>query len=266
MLKELIDIVRRAGTMLLVAAGEKLEIAEKTGHRDLVTQYDTAIQSFLRQELLSLLPEAGFLAEEAGFDRPDSEHEWLFIVDPIDGTTNFVQGFPVSCVSVALAKDGDVMYGVVYNPFAEELYYAKKGEGAYFSGKRLEAADRDLEHSLLLFGSGSYYRSLVGRSLAIFQAAFPRVQDVRRFGSAALDLCYLAAGRAGAFFECRLCPWDYAAGGLIAREAGVITTNLEGAPLSLCAKDSVLAGVPTAYQELKELADYAGRSPERSTR
>ena len=257
MLKELIHIVQQAGALLLAARGEKLDVTEKTGPRDLVTQYDTQIQEYLRSALMELLPEAGFLAEEAGFDRPDREKEWVFIVDPIDGTTNFIQGFQDCCVSVALAQRGAVRYGVVYAPFSQELYYAKQGEGAYLGGRRLSAPDRDLAHSLLLFGSGSYYRELVAPSLAIFSAAFPLVQDVRRFGSAALDLCYLAAGRAGVFYECRLCPWDYAAGSLIAREAGVNITNLKGGELDLWAKDSVLAGAPAAYAAMKALTDRA---------
>ena len=187
-------------------------VREKTGPRDLVTRYDTMVQDFLRRELLALLPGAAFMAEE-GFEESDySAAEWRFIVDPIDGTTNFIQGYRNSAVSVGLMHRGEMEYAVVYNPFDGETYTARRGGGAFLNGRPIRTADRDLEHSILIFGTALYYRELTERTLTVFNRVFPLVQDVRRFGSAALDLCYVAAGKAGVFFECRLCPWDYAAG------------------------------------------------------
>lgn len=254
MLEQLTQIVREAGAMILSAKDAAQTVTEKTGYRDLVTKYDTLVERFLREKLLALLPEAGFLGEESANAQNWADYEWLFIVDPIDGTTNFVQGFANSCVSVGLLHNGQVEYGLVYNPYADELYRAKRGEGAYLNGRRLSCADRPLSHSLLIFGSALYYPDEQRLTLALFNAVYPLVQDVRRFGSAALDLCYIAAGRAGVFFEARLCPWDYAAGSLIASEAGAVVSALNGSPLDLYHKCSVLVGCPTAHRELLALA------------
>lgn len=253
MLEQLKQIVREAGGIILSAKGEK-GVSEKTGYRDLVTEYDKKVEAFLKKELLALLPEAGFMGEESMHAENWASYEWLFIVDPIDGTTNFVQGFANSCVSVALLHRGQVEYGLVCNPYVDELYWAQRGKGAYLNGTQLSCGDRALSHSLLIFGSALYYPDEQKRTLAVFNAAYPVVQDVRRFGSAALDLCYIAAGRAGVFFEARLCPWDYAAGSLIAAEAGATVSSLEGGPLDLYHKCSVLVGCPTAHRELLSLA------------
>ena len=250
MLEELKRIVGQAGEIIRSAREDDLNVREKTGAQDLVTRYDVEVQRFLQRELLQLLPEAGFMGEEADFDMADSRKEWLFIVDPIDGTTNFIQGFPNSSVSVGLMRNGRMEYGLVCNPYTGEIYSAQRGRGAFLNERPIRCADRELDHSLLILGTALYYRELIGETLSVFNAAFPLVQDVRRFGSAALDLCYLAAGRAGVFYECRLCPWDYAAGSLIAAEAGCRVTQMDGAPLEFFRKCSVLAGSPKAYESM----------------
>lgn len=254
LLDKITQIVKNAGRIIL-SARDTAEAAEvKTSHRDLVTKYDRAVEDFLKQELLGLLPGAAFLGEE-GDETPQWESaEWLFIVDPIDGTTNFVQGFPNSCISVGLMHCGVMEYGVIYNPYTDEVYRAKRGEGAWLGDRRLSVEDADLEHSLMIFGSALYYRDLVPVTTEIFNEAFPKVQDIRRFGAAALDFCYIAAGKAGVFFEARLCPWDYAAGSLIAQEAGAVVSALSGAPLDYYHKCSVLVGTPTAHREFLALA------------
>ena len=252
MLEKLTERTLAAGELIRSARDVGSSVREKTGPRDLVTKYDLLVQEKLRRELLTLLPEAGFLGEEGDQREELSQREWVFIVDPIDGTTNFIQGYHNSCVSVGLVHRGSVEYGVVYNPFDGELYTAQRGKGAWLNGAPIRCKDHDLERTILIFGSALYYRELVPRTLRLFNAAFPLVQDIRRFGSAALDLCYLAAGKAGAFFEARLCPWDYAAGSLIAREAGCRISQLDGSDLDLFGKCSVLAGSPRAYQSLLE--------------
>ncbi len=253
MLEELTRIVREAGEIILSARNVESSVREKTGPRDLVTKYDLLVQQHLRRELMKLPLEAGFLGEEEEAAGDLSRKEWVFIVDPIDGTTNFIQGYHNSCVSVALAHRGRVEYGLVYNPYDRELYTAQRGRGAFCRGRPIHCQDHPLERSLLIFGSALYYRELVPKTLGLFNAAFPLVQDIRRFGSAALDLCYLAAGKAGVFFECRLCPWDYAAGWLIAEEAGCLVSQLDGSEPELFAKSSVLAGSPAAYRSLLTL-------------
>ncbi len=252
MLEELKRIALQAGEIILSARGEK-DVCEKTGLRDLVTKYDKLVEVFLREKLLAVLPEAGFMGEESMHQENWEAWEWLFVVDPIDGTTNFVQGFANSAVSIGLLHHGKVQYGVVFNPYADELYWAERGKGAFLNGSPIRCGDRDLTHSLLMFGSALYYPELQKRTLRIFEKAFPVVQDIRRFGSAALDLCYVASGKGGVFFEARLCPWDYAAGSLIAEEAGAVVSSMEGGALDLYRKCSVLAGCPTAQRQLLEL-------------
>lgn len=254
MLEELIKIAKKAGAIILSATEIEDSTELKTSHRDLVTKYDRLVEQTVKQELLELLPEAAFLGEEEAAPENLMRAEWLFVVDPIDGTTNFVQGFHNSCISIGLMHFGKVKYGVVYDPYYDELFCAKRGEGAYLNGKRLVLSDRDLMHSLAIFGSAIFYPEITQLSLDVFGKVFLQAQDVRRFGSAALDLCYVASGRAGVFFECRICPWDYCAGSLIAQEAGATVTALSGKPLDLYNKCSVLAGVPTAYREVLSLA------------
>ena len=253
MLKELRDVIQNAGKIVLTARNVEESVREKSSPRDLVTKYDLLVQDYLRKELLTLLPGAGFLGEEEESREDLSQKEWLFIVDPIDGTTNFVQGYHNSCVSIGLARLGQMEYAAVFNPYDGELYSAKRGAGAFLNGQPICCRDHPLDHSLLLFGSALYDRELVPETLRLFNLAFPLVQDIRRFGSAALDLCYLAAGRAGAFFECRLRPWDYAAGSLIAREAGCMVSQMDGRELDLFHKCGVLAGSPVAYNALLRL-------------
>lgn len=253
MLKRLSEIVLQAGAIIRSASDIDQSVREKTGPRDLVTKYDTMVQAFLQRELTAFLPEAGFMGEEGAAQADWAGYEWLFIVDPIDGTTNFVQGFHNSCVSVGLMHNGQMEYGLVYNPYDGELYTAQRRVGAWLNGKRIHTVDRELDHSLLILGTALYYRELMDRTLAVFRCMFPLVQDIRRFGSAALDLCYLAAGRAGVFYECRLCPWDYAAGSLIAEEAGCCVTQMSGEPLDFYNKCSVLAGSPKAWGRTAEI-------------
>lgn len=216
MLEQIIDIVRRAGDIVLSAHDIQNVTREKHGPADLVTQYDEAVQVFLRQELLKLLPEAEFFGEEG--ERPALTHPWIFVVDPIDGTTNFTRRMNCSSVSVALVHNGQTEYGVVYNPFVGELFAAQRGCGATLNGAPIRASSRDAAHAIVACGSTIYDRSYTDRHFAILRHLYDRCLDYRRFASAALDCCMVACGRAEIFFECRLSPWDYAAGSLIAQE------------------------------------------------
>lgn len=254
MLEKIIKIVRDAGNIILSAADVSASTEFKTSHRDLVTKYDLMVEQYLKKQLLALAPQAEFLGEESSHLSHVANAEQLFIVDPIDGTTNFVHGFRNSCISVGLMCCGVMELGVIYNPYTDELYCAKRGEGAYLGASRLKIKDTDLEHSLLIFGSAIYYHELVPVTLQIFNEAFPKVQDIRRFGAAALDFCHIATGKAGVFFECRLCPWDFAAGSLIAQEAGAVVTALSGAPLDYFQKCSVLVGTTTAHRQFLEIS------------
>ena len=229
MLQQLEGVVRRAGDIVREAHDIERATMEKHGAADLVTKYDVAVQGFLQRELLALLPEADFLGEEG--DHTTLTRPWTFIVDPIDGTTNFVRRLHYSDISVALAQDGQTQYAVVYDPFADELFSAARGGGAFLNGRPIRVSTRDLHHGLTLCGSTVYDRSYSDQSFSIMRQIYDLGGDYRRFGAAALDLCQVAAGRAEVFFECRLSPWDFAAGSLIAQEAGARVTTFAGTPV-----------------------------------
>lgn len=229
MLDQLIAVVRRAGDMIRDAHDIEKDTHEKNGAADLVTKYDVAVQAFLQRELLALVPEADFLGEEGEHEALDKP--WVFVVDPIDGTTNFVRHMHHSNIAVALVHEGCVAYGVVYNPFTEEMFAARRGGGAFLNGRPIHVSDRDMSHAITLCGSTIYDRRFTDRSFSLMRRLYDLGLDFRRFGSAELDVCYVACGRAEVFFECRLSPWDYAAGSLILTEAGGKITRLDGSPI-----------------------------------
>ena len=229
MLDRLIAVVRRAGDMIRDAHDIEKDTHEKNGAADLVTKYDVAVQAFLQKELLALVPEAGFLGEEGEHETLDKP--WVFVVDPIDGTTNFVRHMHHSNIAVALVHEGCVAYGVVYNPFTEEMCAARRGGGAVLNGRPIHVSDRDMSHAITMCGSTIYDRRFTDRSFSLMRRLYDLGLDFRRFGSAELDVCYVACGRAEVFFECRLSPWDYAAGSLILTEAGGKITRLDGSPI-----------------------------------
>lgn len=244
MLENIIDIVRRAGELVRSAHNVTAATHEKNGPADLVTEYDLAVQRFLRQELLALLPEADFFGEEGQHDALTSP--WTFIVDPIDGTTNFVRGFAYTNISVALAKDGQVEYAVVYAPLAGELYAARRGGGATLNGRAIHVSGRDPGHSLVVCGSTIYDRSYTERHFAIMRYLYDRGLDYRRFGAAALDLCQVAAGRAEVFFECRLSRGISPPGACWCRRPGAASPRWRGRPSIPCAPAPCLPPTPCA--------------------
>lgn len=240
LLNEIMDIVRGCGTIILNADRSKSSIGEKAGHANFVTSYDKKVQEQLREKLLAILPEAVFVGEEEDI-HASIEKGYAFIVDPIDGTTNFIKDYHTSAVSVGLTKDGTQYMGVVYNPYLDEMFYAQRGKGAYLNGRRISVSDNPLKNGIVIFGTSPYYEELNRASFELAYAYFKKSLDIRRSGSAALDLCSVAAGRAELFFELRLSPWDYAAASLIVEEAGGIVTTVEGGKITLGESCSVLA-------------------------
>lgn len=232
--------VYECGKILLEADRSGEWISEKDGHANFVTTYDRKVQEELFDRLAKILPEAVFVGEEEDMHASVGSG-YAFLIDPIDGTTNFIRDYKCSCISVGLAKDGKQLAGVVYNPYLNELFTAEEGEGAYRNGKRIHVSDRPLEHGLVLFGTAPYYEELAEQSFQMAYDYFRKALDVRRSGSAALDLCNVACGRAELYFELRLSPWDYAAGSLIVREAGGKAETLEGEPLRLNEPCSLIA-------------------------
>lgn len=240
LLNKIVDVVRECGEIILHADRSKSCIDEKTGHANFVTAYDKKIQQILQKRLLQILPEAVFVGEEEDIHASVAKG-YAFIVDPIDGTTNFIKDYHMSVVSVGLTSDGEKYMGVVYNPYSDEMFTAVKGQGAYLNDKPIHVSSQPLSNGLVLFGTAPYYEELSKRSFEMAYDYFRQALDVRRSGSAAFDLCSVAAGRAEIFFELRLSPWDYAAGALILEEAGGKVTTIQGEPLTLQAGCSVLA-------------------------
>jgi len=250
---------REAGQIIRGAAHDK-GVHIKSGRRDLVTRYDRQIQEFLEKRLLAILPEAGFLGEETQDSAAADVCAYRFIVDPIDGTTNFVCDYGGSSVSIALAQGNEVVLGAVCDPYRDEIFSAARGRGSFRDGAPLHVSEVPLERTLAIFGTSPYYPELADGSFAVARRLFDASLDIRRSGSSALDLCHVAAGRAGCFFEARLSPWDYAAGGLILQEAGGIVTDPSGAPLSLDHKCSVAAGSPACHAALLAILRECGLS------
>ena len=162
-------------------------------------------------------------------------------MDPIDGTTNFIKDYRMSCVSIGLIRNGKRYLGVVHNPYLDETFSAISGEGAYMNGNAIHVSSDDLENGVVLFGSSPYNTELAKASFKLAYEYFQKCLDIRRSGSAALDLCSIASGRAELYFELILSPWDFAAGALIVEEAGGIVTTVEGGALPCLEKSSVLA-------------------------
>ncbi len=238
--EEIAQIVKECGIFILNADREHTRVLNKEGHANFVTEYDQKVQEMLKTKLLKLLPKACFEGEESS-EKPDINEGYVFIVDPIDGTTNFIKDYHVSAVSVGLLKDGKQLIGVVYNPYLDEMYCARAGEGAYLNGERIRVSDRPLSEGLVVIGTAPYYSELNEKTFELAKYYFKRSMDIRRSGSAAIDLCSIAAGRAELYFELRLQPWDFAAGSLIVKEAGGAVKTAEGDALRFDRACSVIA-------------------------
>ena len=198
------------------------------------------MQQILKERLLELLPNAVFVGEEDDI-HASIRKGMAFIVDPIDGTTNFIKDYHNSAISVGLTNDGKAYIGVVYNPYLDEMYTAERGRGAFLNGRPIHVSGNPLSEGVVLFGTSPYYEELSRKSFQMAYAYFKRALDIRRSGSAAIDLCSIAAGRAELYFELRLSPWDYAAGALIVQEAGGVVKTVDGDEITLEKPCSVLA-------------------------
>ena len=249
-----IQAAEREAAALMLQAHDILAEC-KTGHRDVVTDYDRRVQALLMERLGAAVPGARFFCEEN--DRHDdllAEH--LFIIDPIDGTMNFVHRLNHSCISVAYTHFGVPEAGAVYNPYVDEMFSAVQGEGAFLNGRRLRVAEAPLSETLICFGTAPYEPALIGQSFALAEKACRAGLDVRRQGSAALDLCSVAAGRAGVYFELQVSLWDYAAGALIVSEAGGQVACVDGSPLPWRGvKTSILAASPENAKAFLKMAE-----------
>jgi len=253
----------KAGRTLVHDFGEveQLQVSRK-GPADFVSTADRAAERVLREELGRARPDFAFLMEESGAIAGTAEgRRW--IVDPLDGTTNFLHGIPHFAVSIGLEQDGEIVAGVVYNPVTDELYWAEKGQGAFLNDRRLRVSGRRrLEDALIATGMPFLGHGDAPVFQAELQALMPRIAGIRRFGSAALDLAFVAAGRYDAFWERGLSPWDVAAGIVIVREAGGFVSEIEGGHRQLTA-GSILAANPHLHLPIGKALRDAGRGPKR---
>ena len=252
MLEQIMDVVRRAGEMVLSAHDIAAGTHEKTSAADLVTEYDLAVEAFLKEQLPPLCPGAIFFGEEEA-ENADPSRGWAFIVDPIDGTTNFVRGLRQSAISVALARDGQVEYAVVFDPYKNEMFSARRGGGAFLNGAPIRVSEKPLAEGIFGMGTAIYRREYLEPTMRVTEQLFRRACDFRRLGAAALDLCDVACGRVELFFEYSQCPWDFAAGSLIITEAGGHISTLQGGPLALTERCSVWASNDVNKDILREL-------------
>jgi myo-inositol-1(or 4)-monophosphatase len=256
----MLQAARKAGRTLKRDFGEveHLQVSLK-GPANFVSAADRRAEQILHEELSRARPGYGFLGEEGGRrEGADKTHTW--IVDPLDGTTNFLHGIPQFAVSVALEREGTIVAGLIYNPATDELFTAERGKGAFLNDRRVRVAARQrLVDAVVACGLPHHGRG----DLDLFRHELTALQDkvagLRRFGAATLDLAWVAAGRLDAFWERDLSPWDLAAGLLMVREAGGFVSDLDGAD-EMLAKGHILAGNETMHRELLRLIKPAGRA------
>ena len=258
MLNIAIKAARAAGSIINRASLDLdlLTVSSKAPN-DFVTEVDQAAERAIIEVLLTAYPGHGILAEESGSEHGAKDSDYLWIIDPLDGTTNFIHGFPVYAVSIALAFRGQVQQAVVYDPSRNDLFFASKGRGAYRNDKRLRVSKR-IRMSEALIGTGFPFRKgdNFRRYVQMFEAVMQNCAGLRRPGAAALDLCYVAAGYYDGFFETGLSPWDIAAGSLMITEAGGLIGNFTGEADFLYQRE-VVAGNPKIYGQLVQtLAPY----------
>lgn len=233
---ELTKVVREASRFMLT---DVFEITEKGGCANIVTTSDVAVQDFLCRRLGEMLPGSGFLCEEE--DMWDTSHEYTWIIDPIDGTANYSRGIDQSAISVGLKRGEEMEMGVVYIPRTDELFTAERGKGAYLNGRRIHVSGRPFANAILCTALPVYHKEYAEVCSRIITDAFGRINDLRRFGAAAPELCYLAMGRCELYFEYLLSPWDYAAASLVLREAGGVITARDGSALPYTTGSGVVA-------------------------
>lgn len=251
MLTIAVKAARRAGNTINRAANDVDRIRVETkAANDFVTEVDRAAEAAIIETLLDAYPGHGILAEESGQSAGDPSSEFQWIIDPLDGTTNFIHGFPQYAVSIALAKNGVLEQAVVYDPSRNELFTATKGAGATLNDRRIRVSRRTkLAESLIATGFPFRVFDHVDAYLAMFKDICQKTAGIRRPGAAALDLAYVACGRVDAFWEMGLAPWDMAAGALLVQEAGGLISDLAGESDYL-KTGNVVAGAPKVFAQM----------------
>lgn len=272
MIQRVIEIVEEASTLMLPLAygteeAQSIKITQKEGYANIVTSSDVLVQHFLCRELSLLLPQSGFLCEEE--DAHDLSQEYTWIIDPIDGTANYSRGIRECAICVALKRGDAVQLSVVYMPRTDELFMAERGKGAFLQhpqskapSQQIRVSERSFEDSILCTALSVYHKEYTKICSDIVSEAFLQCNDIRRFGAAAPELCFLAMGRCELYFEYLLSPWDFAAASLILQEAGGVLCNLDGNPLDLTQPTGVLAA--NNLQNLARLLSIVRRTKSRN--
>ena len=249
-LQDLERLAREAGAILRDGYNKDHTVQYK-GVIDLVTETDHASEAFLLGEIKAKFPGGHILAEESG--EIEGSNTDLWYIDPLDGTVNYAHHIPIFCVSIGFASNGVLTLAAVYDPMRDEMFTAEKGKGAFLNGKRIHVSDvTELQKSLLVTGFPYDTWNTELDNFKYFERLGKKTQGVRRLGSAALDACYVGAGRFDGFWEFKLKAWDVAAAGLIAAEAGATVTAIDGSPDFLAPPLTILATTPGIYEQLKE--------------
>lgn len=249
----LLNAVQAGASQLMHYYNGTFEISNKEGINNLVTEADHAAEKAIIEVIRNSYPDHFILSEETGEIKTDSEYKW--IIDPIDGTVNFANGIPLCCVSIGLEKDSEMIMGAVYAPVLNELYFAQKGFGASLNDKRIHVSTKTkLISSCLVTGFPYSYLDTENGPLKVFEKLIRKGIPVRRLGSAAIDLCWVAAGRFDGFYEHKLQAWDSAAGFLIVQEAGGRVTDFKGDPFSVY-QPHVLATNGKIHEELRAVVN-----------
>ncbi len=257
------EIARKAGQTLIrhymIRTRKKLKIEFKGDPTNLVTDVDRKVEKQIAQYIETVFPDHGILSEEGISCRPSSKYLW--IVDPLDGTTNFAHGYPHFAISIGIERDGDIIIAVVYDPLRDELFFAMKGLGSRLNGRRIHVTgEKELDKSLLLTGFPYDIRVSYENNLNLFNTFAIKCQAVRRDGSAALNLAYVAAGRADGFWEIKLKPWDIAAGSLLVSEAGGIVTDFVNKPVDIFGKEILASNGKIHSEMLTYIKETTGKN------
>lgn len=218
---------------------DTFEISQKDGYANIVTSSDIAVQEFLKTKLSELLPGSSFIAEEG--DASAVKGDAIWIIDPIDGTANYSRGIRECAICVGLQQHGEMELSVVFLPRTGEMFYAQRGGGAFLNGKQIHVSKRPFADAVLCTALSVYHKEYIKVCSDIIVDAFLQCNDIRRFGAAAPELCYVAMGRCEMYFEYLLSPWDFAAASLIVTEAGGVLSDLDGKPIDPTRPMGILA-------------------------
>jgi myo-inositol-1(or 4)-monophosphatase len=265
-LETAVDIVRRAGEIQMSRRASGFTVSKK-GAIDLVTEVDLECERLCRAVIAERFPDHDVLAEEFGSNQASATpSRWRWIFDPLDGTTNYAHGLPIFCASLGLEVDGHGTLGAVYDPSRDELFTAERGQGAFLNGERLRVSRGGrLDDALLVTGFPYDVREKIAPLVELFGEFLLHARAVRRLGSAALDLCYVAAGRFDGFWEQHLKPWDVAAGAVIVEEAGGQVTGMDGSPFDPASAHLVASNGQLHPQILRVITELqARRAPDRT--